>query len=114
MSYIAKNTLVLKMRKTLLGLASATLLMTAFASQASAVEVQEVTSDGGITAWLIEDHLNPLLTVDFAFKGAGSATDPAGKAAPTSGSPSGTGRNMPGHSPSPRWLTPPSTKSTPP
>lgn len=79
MSYIAKNISMMKMRKTVLGLASATLLMTSFSSHASAVEVQEVTSDGGITAWLIEDHLNPLITVDFAFKGAGAATDPEGK-----------------------------------
>ncbi|OSQ40864.1 M16 family metallopeptidase [Thalassospira mesophila] len=46
---------------------------------AQAVEVQEVISKGGIKAWLIEDHLNPLLTVDFSFKGAGAATDPDGK-----------------------------------
>ncbi|PKR47993.1 M16 family metallopeptidase [Thalassospira marina] len=46
---------------------------------AKAVEVQEVVSKGGIKAWLIEDHLNPLLTIDFAFKGAGAATDPDGK-----------------------------------
>ncbi|WP_073955645.1 pitrilysin family protein [Thalassospira sp. TSL5-1] len=48
-------------------------------ASAKAVEVQEVVSKGGIKAWLIEDHLNPLLTIDFAFKGAGASTDPDGK-----------------------------------
>tara|TARA_R110000868_G_scaffold206563_3_gene455348 strand:- start:19145 stop:20527 length:1383 start_codon:yes stop_codon:yes gene_type:complete len=87
MSYSAKTIPVVRpmlrsvtqMRITLMGLTSAALLMTAFAEQARAVEVQEVVSDGGITAWLIEDHLNPLLTMDFTFKGAGAATDPSGK-----------------------------------
>jgi zinc protease len=49
------------------------------APAAQAVEVQEVVSDGGIRAWLIEDHMNPLLTMDIAFTGAGAATDPDGK-----------------------------------
>ncbi|MCC9620621.1 insulinase family protein [Thalassospira sp. MA62] len=46
---------------------------------AKAVEVQEVVSDGGIKAWLIEDHMNPLMTLDLAFTGAGAATDPDNK-----------------------------------
>ncbi|MFH1806979.1 MAG: pitrilysin family protein [Pseudomonadota bacterium] len=54
-------------------------LMAGFANPARAVEVQEVTSKGGITAWLVEDHLNPLLTIDFSFRGAGAVTDPAGR-----------------------------------
>ena len=44
----------------------------------AAVKVQEVVSAGGITAWLVEDHTNPIISVNFAFRG-GSALDPDGK-----------------------------------
>ncbi|MEO3998214.1 pitrilysin family protein [Mesorhizobium sp. CAU 1732] len=42
------------------------------------VEIQEVTSDKGVTAWLVEDYTVPIIAVRFAFKG-GSTQDPAGK-----------------------------------
>jgi zinc protease len=45
---------------------------------ASAIDIQPVRSAGGIEAWLIEDHTNPIIAVNFAFRG-GSALDPAGK-----------------------------------
>lgn len=45
---------------------------------ARAVEVQRVVSPGGIEAWLVEDHSNPILALDLAFRG-GAALDPAGK-----------------------------------
>lgn len=45
---------------------------------ARAVEIQEVTSPGGVTAWLVEDYTVPLIAVRFAFEG-GSTQDPAGK-----------------------------------
>ncbi|WP_395019452.1 M16 family metallopeptidase [Dongia sp.] len=45
---------------------------------ARAVDIQSVTSPGGITAWLIEDHSNPLISLAFGFKG-GASGDPAGK-----------------------------------
>jgi zinc protease len=45
---------------------------------ARAVDIQSVTSSGGITAWLIEDHTNPLISLAFGFKG-GASEDPAGK-----------------------------------
>lgn len=45
---------------------------------ASAIEIERVTSAAGIEAWLIEDHTNPIIAVNFAFRG-GSALDPAGK-----------------------------------
>ena len=55
------------------------LLFVAFAPlSAHAVDVQSVTSPGGITAWLIEDHSNPLISLALGFKG-GSAGDPPGK-----------------------------------
>ena len=46
--------------------------------QARAAEVQKVVSDQGITAWLVEDHSNPILSVKLAFRG-GAALDPANK-----------------------------------
>ncbi len=44
---------------------------------AAATEVQRVRA-GSVEAWLVEDHSNPLITVQIAFRG-GAATDPAGK-----------------------------------
>jgi len=44
----------------------------------AAVTIQEVKSDGGIIAWLVEDYSVPLISVRFAFRG-GSTQDPAGK-----------------------------------
>ena len=49
----------------------------AFAAPASAV-VERVVSPGGIEAWLIEDHSNPLISLAIGFHG-GAALDPAGK-----------------------------------
>jgi len=68
-----------KLFKQIAGVAFAATLGIGFAPQAKAVEVQEVISDGGIRAWLIEDHMNPLMTMDIAFTGAGASTDPEGK-----------------------------------
>ncbi|MET3524106.1 zinc protease [Mesorhizobium abyssinicae] len=42
------------------------------------MNIQEVKSKKGITAWLVEDHSIPLISVRFVFDG-GSAQDPAGK-----------------------------------
>lgn len=65
--------------KTVAGIAFASVTMLGLANPAKAVEVQEVVSDGGIRAWLIEDHLNPLITMDLTFVGAGASTDPDDK-----------------------------------
>jgi len=46
---------------------------------AQAVEVQRVVSPGGIEAWLVEDHTNPIIALELAFRG-GAALDPDGKA----------------------------------
>jgi zinc protease len=46
--------------------------------RAYAIDIHSVTSPGGITAWLIEDHSNPLISLAFGFKG-GSSGDPTGK-----------------------------------
>jgi len=45
---------------------------------ARAIEVQRVTSPGGIEAWLVEDHTNPIIALNIAFYG-GAGLDPAGK-----------------------------------
>lgn len=48
------------------------------AHPAQAVEVQRVRSPGGIEAWLVEDHSNPIISLSLAFRG-GAALDPVGK-----------------------------------
>ena len=42
------------------------------------VNVIQVFSPGGIEAWLVSDHLNPIINMRFAFRG-GAALDPEGK-----------------------------------
>jgi zinc protease len=44
----------------------------------AAVAIQEVRSDKGITAWLVEDYTVPIIAVRFVFDG-GSTQDPPGK-----------------------------------
>ncbi|GHD14062.1 M16 family metallopeptidase [Tianweitania populi] len=44
----------------------------------AAVKIQEVKSQSGVTAWLVEDYSVPIISMRFAFKG-GSVQDPAGK-----------------------------------
>ncbi len=43
------------------------------------LDIQEVTSPGGITAWLVENHDLPIIALEFAYKNAGSAHDPVDK-----------------------------------
>ena len=54
------------------------LLVFCAALPARAVEVRRVVSPGGIEAWLVEDHRNPIIALEFAFRG-GAALDPVGK-----------------------------------
>jgi zinc protease len=54
------------------------LLLLAVAPALAATKVQAVTSPGGITAWLVEDHSLPVVTLDVSFRG-GAALDPADK-----------------------------------
>ncbi|TWG97447.1 zinc protease [Mesorhizobium sp. J18] len=63
---------------TILALAFFFLALPAIMPARAAVEIQEVTSQKGITAWLVEDHTIPIVTIRFAFEG-GSTQDPAGK-----------------------------------
>jgi len=61
--------------RSLILTAAAVLLL---ARPAAAIEVQRVTSPGGLEAWLVEDHTNPIISVQFAFRG-GAGLDPKGK-----------------------------------
>jgi zinc protease len=49
------------------------------APQANAIEIKVVTGDkSGVTAWLVEDHTNPIIFMEMAFRG-GASLDPMGK-----------------------------------
>ncbi|MEM6780602.1 MAG: pitrilysin family protein [Pseudomonadota bacterium] len=43
------------------------------------LDIQEVRSPGGISAWLVEDHSLPVISLRFAFRDAGAANDPQTK-----------------------------------
>ena len=45
---------------------------------AYAMEIQSVKSPGGLNAWLVEEHGNPVMALRFSFEG-GNAQDPEGK-----------------------------------
>ena len=60
--------------RTLLAVTLLALPLPAFA----AVEVQEITSPGGIDAWLVEEHSIPFVALEIRFRG-GSALDAPGK-----------------------------------
>jgi zinc protease len=55
------------------------LYLVVFALPVSATEITQVTSPGGIKAWLVEEHSIPLIAVQIGFRG-GAAMDPEGKA----------------------------------
>lgn len=56
----------------------AALILIAFNRPAEAMQIKSVKSPGGIEAWLVEDHSNPMMAMRFSFEG-GSAQDPGGK-----------------------------------
>ncbi|MCJ1902711.1 MULTISPECIES: M16 family metallopeptidase [Paracoccus] len=59
--------------------ALATLVFVALASlPARAIEIQEITSPGGIKAWLVEDHSIPFTALSLMFRG-GASLDAPGK-----------------------------------
>lgn len=57
---------------------SAVLIFSATSAARAAVEIQEVVSPGGITAWLVEEHSIPFTALEIRFRG-GSALDEPGK-----------------------------------
>lgn len=64
--------------RSIAGLLLAACLALALPAAARAFTIQEVTSPGGITAWLLEEKAIPLMAMNFSFRG-GSAQDPEGK-----------------------------------
>lgn len=54
-------------------------LFIAVPAQAKVLDVQQVTSSGGLSIWLVEDHSVPVVSLNFAFLGAGGINDPADK-----------------------------------
>ena len=58
--------------------AAIALFLAALAVPAHAIDIQEVTSPGGIKAWLVEDETIPFVAVQFSFKG-GASLDAEGK-----------------------------------
>ena len=61
-----------------IALALAFVTLPAVIAARAAVEIQEVTSQSGVTAWLVEDYTVPIIVVRFAFEG-GTTQDPEGK-----------------------------------
>src|ERR1043166_10020861 len=60
-------------------LGAATLFLSAAqAAEVDDMKIQRVGSPGGIEAWLVEGHTNPLIAIRFAFRG-GASQDDAGK-----------------------------------
>ncbi len=59
-------------------LLSALLVLVLSGPVRAAIEIQEVTSPGGIDAWLVEEHAIPFTALEIRFKG-GASLDPEGK-----------------------------------
>jgi len=54
------------------------MVLTGLSAPAAAVTVEKVVSPGGIEAWLVRDHSNPILALELSFRG-GASLDPEGK-----------------------------------
>jgi zinc protease len=74
MKYLAMKHLAIRNLFVVLALITTALI----APPSKAVEVERVISPGGIEAWLVRDHRNPIINFRFAFRG-GAALDPKGK-----------------------------------
>ena len=59
--------------------ALAAVSISTLAGPATAMEIRKIVSDKGIVAWFVPDKSVPMLAMSFAFRNAGSATDPDGK-----------------------------------
>ena len=56
------------------------LSQTARADSDRVLDIQSYKTDAGLEFWHVEDHSLPIITMHFAFDGAGSVNDPQGKA----------------------------------
>lgn len=61
--------------------ATIALCFAVLAVPAHAIEIEEVTSPGGIKAWLVQDDSIPFVALDFDFKGGGSLEAPGKRGA---------------------------------
>ena len=62
-------------------IAAFAILVAAVLPARAAVEIQEVVSPGGITAWLVEEHTIPFTAIEIRFKGGSALDDPATRGA---------------------------------
>jgi len=67
-------------RQTIRAIVAPFAILVLSVGSASAIEIQEVTSAQGITAWLVSDDTVPMVAVDIAFENAGATQDPEDKA----------------------------------
>ncbi len=67
------------MHKFIFILALFAIWTTPVAAEEKILDIQKVTSEGGVSAWLVEDHSVPVISVSFAFDGAGAILEPADK-----------------------------------
>ncbi len=65
-------------RRTVIAVLSLFFLLVPAAAADAAGKPERVVTPSGIEAWLIEDHLNPIISMKFEFRG-GAALDPEGK-----------------------------------
>jgi zinc protease len=68
----------LPMRASRLRIIFSFFILVLWFNSANAIEIREVTSPGGIRAWLVENKSIPLIAMQFSFEG-GSTSDPVGK-----------------------------------
>ena len=61
--------------------AAFTLILTLLAVPAHAIDIQQVTSPGGVNAWLVEDHSIPFVALTFEFEGGASLDAPGQRGA---------------------------------
>jgi len=54
-------------------------LATLLPASAGATTIERVVSPGGIEAWLVRDGTNPMIAMDFTFRGGGNSQDRAGR-----------------------------------
>ena len=73
-----QSSLVVSMKLVTILVVLTALVMGPTTAARAAMDVQQVTSPGGIGAWLVEDHSMPLIAVSVGFRG-GSGLDPASK-----------------------------------
>lgn len=67
------------MRNIIIFLVSGLWFLISVSAPAFATIVKEIKTAGGITAWLVEEHSQPLISLSIAFRNSGTAYDPDGK-----------------------------------